>query len=402
MALLIISLLAVVAGPLLYGVADRARTSLVALDGFVLMSVTGLVIVHIIPHAMAAAGAWALAPAVLGFLVPGMVERSLSRAARQAHVIALVVALGGLLVHAFFDGVALATPAETERGVSVLALAVAIHRLPVAITTWALVRPSYGTGLAVAILAGDAAAVTCGYLVQGPAGLGSEPTWVHYFEALVGGSLMHVLIHRPTLSRPNDGRERAWAGLAGVAAVVAVAALSRTDAEMHAGSDGLGSADYVMALARETAPALLAAFALATVVQVIAPRLPVRWLAGGPPAAAPLRGIGYGLTLPICSCGVTPMYRTLIEQGVPVTAALAFLAATPQLGLDAILVSFPLLGGDLALARIVGALAAALLLAALLGRRAPRPEAHAHAGEPAAHEDLGARLIGGVRFGFAE
>jgi uncharacterized protein len=402
LTLLIISLLAVVAGPLLYRVADRARITLVTLDGFVLMSVTGLVIVHIIPHAIAAAGPWALAPAALGFMVPGMIERSLTRAARQAHLIALTVALGGLLVHAFFDGVALATPAEAERGVSVLALAVAIHRLPVAITTWALVRPSYGTGLAVAILAGDATAVTCGYLMQGPAGLGSEPLWVHYFEALVGGSLMHVLIHRPTLSRPAGARERTWAGVAGVAALAAVIGLARRDAEMHVGSDGLGAGDYVMALARETAPALLAAFLLATLVQLVAPRLPARWLGGGAAAAAPLRGIGYGLTLPICSCGVTPMYRTLIEAGVPLSAALAFLVATPQLGLDALLLSFPLLGGGLALARIAGALAAALILGALLGRATRATAAPAAADRLPARAPLTARLRTGIRFGFAE
>src|SRR3972149_6543031 len=38
-ALLVISLLAVVAGPLLYRIADRARATLVALDGFVLVTV---------------------------------------------------------------------------------------------------------------------------------------------------------------------------------------------------------------------------------------------------------------------------------------------------------------------------------------------------------------------------
>jgi uncharacterized membrane protein YraQ (UPF0718 family) len=316
-----------------------------------------------------------------------------------------MLALGGLMVHAFFDGVALAAPAETERGVSVLALAVAIHRLPVAITTWALVRPSYGTLLAVAILAGDVIAVICGYAVESSAGLGSEPAWVHYFEALVGGSLMHVLIHRPTLSRPHGGVERAIAGLAGVAAVAAVAALAREDFEMHVGSDGLGAADYFVTLARQAAPALLAAYVLASLAQVLVPRATAGWLrgGGGRGLGAAARGIGFGLTQPVCSCGVAPAYRALIPQGVAAAAAMAFLVATPQLGLDAILLTVPLLGGELAIARMVAAVAVAIVIGVVVGRlAAPATPAAAAADDHAPAGGLLARVRAGLHFGFAE
>ena len=56
-----------------------------------MIAISGLVVVHIIPHAMEAAGAWALGVALLGFLGPGLVERSLAgdvvspvRTSRQA------------------------------------------------------------------------------------------------------------------------------------------------------------------------------------------------------------------------------------------------------------------------------------------------------------------------------
>ena len=52
MTLLIASLLALAAGPLLYRAADRARQALIALDGFIVIAVSGLVVVHIVPHAV--------------------------------------------------------------------------------------------------------------------------------------------------------------------------------------------------------------------------------------------------------------------------------------------------------------------------------------------------------------
>lgn len=403
LALLIISLLAVVAGPLLYQVADRARPTLIALDGFVLVAVTGMVIVHIIPHAVVAAGPLVLLPALFGFMAPGMVEHSLTRAARQAHSIALMLAFGGLMVHAFFDGVALSAPGE--RGVSVLAVAVAIHRLPIAITTWALLRPAYGRTIAMAILAGDAIATTLGYAVESTAGLGSEPTWVHYFEALVGGSLLHVLIHRPTASRPSGAREQAYAGVAGLLAVGLVAALSSGHFDVHGGSeDGMGVAEAFLALARATAPALLLAFALAGLLQVFLPHVSARWLRTGRPFTEATRGMAFGLPLPICSCGVIPVYRTLIGQGVPATAAMAFLVATPELGIDSIILSWPLLGGELAIARLVGATIVALAAGVLVGRIAERrARLTAPAAPPfAVTGGLRARLRAGLQFGFGE
>ena len=69
-----------------------------------------------------------------------------------------------------------------------------------------------------------------------------------------------------------------------------------------------------------------------------------------------------GLPFPICSCGVVPLYRTLVAKGAPPAAAMAFLVATPELGLDAILLSIPLLGPDVTVLRLVTAGAAALQL----------------------------------------
>jgi uncharacterized membrane protein YraQ (UPF0718 family) len=72
--------------------------------------------------------------------------------------------------------------------------------------------------------------------------------------------------------------------------------------------------------------------------------------------------------LPICSCGVVPLYQQIVQQGASTTAAIAFLVATPELGIDAVLLSVPLLGTPFAIVRVVAAVAAALTVALIMGR----------------------------------
>src|SRR5690606_6158953 len=162
--LLITSVLALALGPLMFAMADRARATLAALDGFVMVAVAGLALVHIIPHAAATAGIGALAVAIVGFIGPGLIEHRLERAARQTHTAALVLALAGLTVHEFFDGVGLATAFyDEESGISILAIAVVLHRLPIAVTVWWLVRPLRGPAAAWGVLVALAGATLAGY-----------------------------------------------------------------------------------------------------------------------------------------------------------------------------------------------------------------------------------------------
>jgi hypothetical protein len=81
--------------------------------------------------------------------------------------------------------------------------------------------------------------------------------------------------------------------------------------------------------------------------------------------------MAFGLPLTICSCGVVPVYRSLVLQGIPVPAAMAFLIATPELSLDAVLISLPLLGGPFTLARLACAALVALAIGWALGRHLP-------------------------------
>ena len=102
MLLFALSIIALVAGPLLYRAAGKVGDSLSALDGFVMVAVSGLVVVHIIPHAMESAGLIAIGFACLGFFGPGLIESALHRAADRVHTVTLQLALLGLVLPRFF------------------------------------------------------------------------------------------------------------------------------------------------------------------------------------------------------------------------------------------------------------------------------------------------------------
>ncbi len=67
-----------------------------------------------------------------------------------------------------------------------------------------------------------------------------------------------------------------------------------------------------------------------------------------------------GVPLPLCSCGVIPTGIGLKEDGASDGAAVGFLTATPQTGVDSILVSASFLGWPFALAKVGAALVTGL------------------------------------------
>ena len=153
----------------------------------------------------------------------------------------------------------------------------------------------------------------------------------------------------------------------------------------------------------ESAPALLLGYALAGLVPFLLTASRAAALGRGGRLSQSLKGVAFGLPLPVCSCGVLPLYESLIRRGAPPVAAMAFFVATPELGLDAVLLSVPLLGTSLTVARVVAAFLVAVIVAHLVGRHAT---ALTGAGTPIAEipadQPLGERIRSGFRFGFVE
>jgi uncharacterized membrane protein YraQ (UPF0718 family) len=99
-----------------------------------------------------------------------------------------------------------------------------------------------------------------------------------------------------------------------------------------------------------------------------------------------------------------PLYQTLVSSAVPATAAMAFLVATPELGVDSVLISLPLLGAAFTIVRLVAATLVAIVIGAVIGRLAVPPPAPVvtDTAKLVSPRSLAARVRAGLRFGFGE
>ncbi|MEO1497613.1 MAG: permease [Planctomycetota bacterium] len=126
------------------------------------------------------------------------------------------------------------------------------------------------------------------------------------------------------------------------------------------------------ALSCELAPWLLLGALVAGVIHALLPAgVLERQLRG---RVGVVKAVAIGVPLPLCSCGVVPVGLSLKKQGAGVGAAVGFLIATPQTGIDSLLVTGPLLGWPFALFKVVVALVTGVVggaLAEALSKPAP-------------------------------
>lgn len=193
MLYLLVALAAPVAGPVLYGILHDRRSTVRLVDGFIYVAVPLLVAWQVLPHAWEERSAAVLVAVGAGLLLPAAGERISHVLHRHADDLALLVSVSGLALHALLEGAALVPSASAGFA---FALAVALHRVPVGLVVWWLIRPRHGVWLAAAGVGSVVAATLLGYglgtravaQIQGPS--------AELFQAFVGGSLLHVVFHQ--------------------------------------------------------------------------------------------------------------------------------------------------------------------------------------------------------------
>lgn len=395
------SLLALPLGPLLDRWGARARWLRPALDGFVLVMVGALVLLHVVPHALEEAGPWALAAVAVGLFLPAGLESMPIGGAHTSRRWTMALAVMGLALHALLDGAALST-AHGEG--DTLALAVMVHRFPVSLFLW----------WAVGALVNRRAALLALALLGGATvvGFGFGTALVHLadvnnlglLEATVGGSLLHVLAGHG-LEGPRDPHQPpVSARPEAIGALVACGFIALPLGEVFQHSLLHGPiGQRLLQLLLHIAPALLLGYLIAGVVATFGPQPSLRWAGRGGGLSQALRGAFMGLPRAVCSCGVAPAYRGLWKAGLPASAALAFLVATPALGIEAMFLSGSLLGAGLTGVRIAAAGLVALLVGLAVGRMTA-PPCHASGPTPSAARapGLGPRLQRSLRFGLED
>lgn len=402
MKLLLLSTVALLVGPCLHRFAARVGWAIAALDGFVLLIVGGVVVGQLLPHSFTAAGWPAILIAALGYFAVRQLERAQHHIGQSAHDAALLIGLAGFAFHEFLDGVALVASGGEHPADTLLPLAIVLHRVPIGLSIWWLMRPRLGRSWALFGLALAAAATVLGY------GLGAElpvhfgGKWTGLFQGLVSGALLHVVSHSE-LPVEDSPRWRRAAGVGGLCAL-GLMMLLQSDLLPSARGNEASMARTFNLLALESAPALLLAYATAGLVGVFLPQAGVAWMRRGSEFMQAVRGVAFGLPLPLCSCGVLPVYRSLIARGAPAVAAMAFLVAAPELGLDAVLLSFPLLGLRLTLARVLSAMLIALCAGIIVGRIASSRHPAGHTQVLSQHPEgtLGQRVRAAIQLGLIE
>ncbi len=185
---LLLSIAALLLGPVIYGIGRRNPVARQILDGFIFITIAGIICVNIIPESLIIGGTLASVFLILGIVFPVMIERSFHGAFHEAHKLVLIIAALGLIVHALIDGIALLPSRSGD-----LAYAVVLHRLPVGMAIWWSLRPNLGLPVAIAALAVISIATAVSYTLGAPMVELAEARSIAYVQAFVSGSLIHVV-----------------------------------------------------------------------------------------------------------------------------------------------------------------------------------------------------------------
>lgn len=106
-----------------------------------------------------------------------------------------------------------------------------------------------------------------------------------------------------------------------------------------------------LTLFAELAPWLLIGYFLAGVIAFFISPEHIKRHFSGKGILPILKAVLIGVPLPLCSCGIIPVAASIKEEGASRGATGAFFVATPQTGIDSILVTWSMLGWGLAILR---------------------------------------------------
>lgn len=195
--LLILSLIPLWLGPVLFSKVKRDSPWVSFLDGFVLVSLIGLILFSIIPESFAGGNAWSVLFFFGGMWLPVLLEDVFKVKETNTHLASFIYVGLGLVLHTAIDGAMLVeSPDFSEHHpAEMLSLAVIFHRIPMGFGLWWLVRPHFGTRLVIWLLFAMTSGTLMGYFAWHeiehiiPRGVSQA------FQAVVAGSLLHIIFH---------------------------------------------------------------------------------------------------------------------------------------------------------------------------------------------------------------
>ena len=200
--MLLLSLLTLFAGPLLFQWLSRSNRVANILDRIIVVALVVLVAVLLLPDIIEPLGLLAPAYLVLGYLLPGVLEKLIRRAAETLHLVSLAVALIGLVLHALLDGAGLA--GSEMRSSPGLATAIILHRFGVGLMLWLIIEPVFGKRAAWSTLVAIAAATIAGFEFSERLLPLAGDTLIAAVQGVIVGTIIHGLVHRGHVHRHAD------------------------------------------------------------------------------------------------------------------------------------------------------------------------------------------------------
>ena len=200
--MLLLSLITLFAGPLLFQWLSRSGRVARTLDHIIVAALIVLVVVLLVPDIIEPLGQAAPGFLMLGYLLPGLLERLIRRAAETLHLLSLGIALAGLLVHALLDGAGLAgSSLRAEPG---LAVAIILHRFGVGLMLWLIVQPVFGARVGWLTLFAMAAATIMGFEFSERLLPLADDRLISAMQGVIVGTIIHGLVHREHVHRHMD------------------------------------------------------------------------------------------------------------------------------------------------------------------------------------------------------
>ncbi len=195
MIALVASFFSLFVGPLVYQTFGPLKRTDKIVSGIVLIIVSGVIFFEIMPLLFDEIGFIAIIFLLLGFAGPNFIESTFKKAADTTHKLTIYLGLTGLLVHGLIDGAAIQS--EELSSSHNFTLAILLHRLPVGLTIWWLLKPILGERAALIMLFLMGITTISGYFLSQMVSNIIEHSFISCIQAFVAGSLLHVVIYKP-------------------------------------------------------------------------------------------------------------------------------------------------------------------------------------------------------------
>ncbi len=176
--------------PFLYRAAIRVKRVWSAVEKLMNITVTALVVLHLLPESIHIVGWPAIVFAFIGLFLPGLLERLWERGAEQVHLVSIMLSLIGLIIHGLLDGAALATPVSSSNN---LPLAVVLHTLPAGMLICSIFYPRSQKYVPPILLGTLGVSTLLGFFAGSRFfSMQEHAAYFAAFQAFVAGSFLHI------------------------------------------------------------------------------------------------------------------------------------------------------------------------------------------------------------------